>query len=258
MKNLLFILLLFFTSCSILNFGNKQSVKKVFTIDSILNKQQKYDDLQYKFMLKYTDNSSSYNIFGKFLNIRDSIIYMNFTAAFGINVARLYVSPDTALLYLPIQNELYVGGQDLFLKKYNVALDFNSLQAILTAQIFSYPYFVSLNDYKFTQDTVLHLDNVIYNKRNSKVIDVIHNFTFDKEYNISSLFIEDYVLNKNLYVDYQEYNDIDSSYRFPSFSNMKIVDFDTTNVSIKYKNIKFNENIKIDFQIPNNAKVIDL
>ncbi|MBN2664716.1 MAG: DUF4292 domain-containing protein [Bacteroidales bacterium] len=251
------IILLFFTitSCGIFK---KTTSYSQLNVDSLVLKQTSYNTISYKFLLKYSSSNQNINLFGNFLNFYDSVLIFDVSPGFGIKVANVFISPDTTIVYLPLQQEAYVGGADLFLNKYNIALNFYSLQSLFTANLFSYPYFIDINNYSIDKDSSLLLSNKIYNKRNNSITDILHFFRYDRNNNLSRVFIADYVLNKQINLFYSDFTIIDSVYNFPTRANVKLYDHDTTSFDFIFKNIKFNNNQTFEFILPANVKITNL
>jgi len=266
MKNFIYIILVFtFSSCMLFKKADNNDYLKV-SADTVKNYQDSllayninYNTLQYRFLAKYTKGDQKLTMYGKYLNINDSVIYANFSPGFGLIAAELYATKDTAFFYIPLQNTVYVGSDDLFLNKFNIAIDFGSIHSLACANVFSYPYFSNLSDYKpfsAVVDTIAYL-NIILNKRNPKIADVEHLFYCDyNNMNVSSTDIRDYVLNKFVSISYTDYKYIDTL-RVPSFIDITLIDVDTTSLSLTIKNVEFNKELDINFNFPDNEQIIN-
>ena len=256
MKHIGIVLILFFVGgCSI--FKSTPTVSTL-NVDTLIYNQVSYNSLSFKFLMKYNTGNQSVNLFGNFDNYYDSIIYIDLSPGFGIKVANILITPDTTIVYLPMQREAYVGGTDLFLNKYNVALNFYSLQAILTANLFSYPYFIDIKDYNVEFDTAYFVSNKIMNPRNSSVTDILHYFRYSSDNNISNLYVADYALNKVINVSYSNFSIFDDIFSLPVNTSVKLIQSDTTSFNIKYKNINYNNSPYIHFNLPSNVQIISL
>lgn len=217
-----------------------------------------YESVSYKFLLKYTSAGQSINLFGNYINYKDSVLFFDISPGFGITFAEVFISPDTTIVQLPLQKQAFVGGSDLFLKKYNIAVNFYSLQAIFNANLFSYPYFINIDDYTVSIDTSYFVSNKILNKRNKSFTDIFHSFRFYRSNNISNVNISDYVLNKQLLINYFDYNIIDSVYSFPNTANIQLIDVDSSFFDLKFKNVKYNNKPSFDFSLKSNVQIINL
>lgn len=256
MKYFIVIIFVFLiSSCALFR---KTTDNQLVNIDSVVLIKPDYETLSYKFLLKYISSDQSINMFGNFINYKDSLLFFDISPGFGIKFAEVFISPDTTIVYLPLQKQAFVGGSDLLLNKYNIALNFYSLQAIFNANLFTYPYFIHLDEYTVTSDTSFFVSNKILNKRNNSITDIFHSFRFNKNNNISNVTISDYVLNKQLLINYFDYNIIDSVYTFPNKAYIQLIDVDTSAFDLKFKNIKYNNNLNFDFSLQSNVQIINL
>lgn len=261
MKQLFFILFIFslfsISACSVFkNFSKKQEIVKDFVLDSIYSKTAQFETLSYRFAANYSSPDQNMSFFGSVSMIKDSLLYMKISPGLGITIAEVFATPDTFLVYMPMQNQYIAGGDRLLLDLYGVPLNFYSVQNLLTASVFSYPYFISLNDYglKFT-DTTTYFQNVV-NPSNNKIPDVVHIFDIDSSYLINSIIINDNVLHKDLNVKYKEYTNYNNIY-FPTSTFLSLYYIDTLTLNFKNKKVVFNKPISINFSIPEDAKIIN-
>jgi hypothetical protein len=254
---ILLILCFSFFSCSI--FKNKNKNNNVQTaqsvIDSVNFNNNQYKTLTFRFVSVYSDNSNKYTLYGKTEIIKDSILFIDLSLGFGISVANIYALKDTIILYFPIQNNYISGNKEVLLNQFGIAFDFYSLQSILTSQLFPYPYFYKINDYILTQDSLIHLSNIILNKSNNHITDVVHIFNINNDYTIHNFFIFDYILNKELYINYNTFIQIDKNIISDNF-NLKFITNDTLLLDFKYKKIEYNKSLNIIFNLPDDAKAI--
>ncbi len=261
-KYLFIIILIFFLfsvqSCFILKPPLQQKTLNLRDInDSIKNKIVDFDTLSFKMLIRYTSKTKSYTLYSNINMIKDSIIVIRTFLPLGINVADILLSPDTVLIYFPIQNSYSAGKKSYFLNNYNLAINFTSIQSILTGEFFPYPYFSRKGLYKFHADSVYHFSNKIYNKRNKKLISVQSDFSYNTAYLLKYINIDDFILKRNLFVNYVNYKKIDNFY-FPSVLNLQMSSVsDTLSIKMKIKSVKFHSNSKFIIKIPKNAKIIN-
>jgi Domain of unknown function (DUF4292) len=257
MKKLFFLIFIFsLTSCSVFkNISNKPDVVQEFTLDSIYSKTDDFETLSYRFAANYTSPDQSLSFFGSVKMIKDSLLYMKISPGLGITIAEVFATPDTFLIYMPMQNQYFAGNDKLLLNMYGIPLNFTSVQNLLTARFFSYPYFIDVLDYElFITDTTTSFENIV-NPKDNKIPDVVHNFDIDNSYLIEKLIINDNVLHKDLEAQYEDYKIYDNIY-FPSAIFLSLFYLDTLTLNFKNKKVVFNEPVSINFSIPDDAKVI--
>jgi Domain of unknown function (DUF4292) len=68
---------------------------------------------------------------------RDSVIYLSIQPFLGIELFKAELMQDSVKIFDKMNAKLYVGSYDLVFEKFGIKLDFNSLQALLTNQLFS-------------------------------------------------------------------------------------------------------------------------
>ncbi|MBN2892803.1 MAG: DUF4292 domain-containing protein [Bacteroidales bacterium] len=242
----------FMSSCHLLT---KTTKTNTITSSQLLDSVNKsFNDLTFRFSLKYKDKSSSYTAFGKAILYKDSLLYLSISPGLGITIAEIFINPDTLIVYFPLQNNYFAGNKELLLNKYGVALDFYSLQSIFTGNIFPYPYFYELNNYQAVTDSIFHLNNIIYNK-NSKFADVVHNFEISPDFLVLGFKIFDYVLYKSLFVDYYNYKLVEQVF-LPENIDLTLITTDTLFLNIKNKKFTLDSKANVDFLLPNDAQII--
>ena len=257
---ILIILFFLFVTSSCYTLKNRVNSDKISfnqIYDSIQSRNISYNNLEYKSLVKFSTAKENHLFYTSTIIYKDSSLYLSAILPFGINLAKILMSPDSVHFYSPIKNEYLKADSNFLIDNYNLALNYISLQSILTANFFPYPYFYSHNKYEFYSDSLFHFKNVIYNKRNSKIIDAKSNFSYDKKYLLKNVYIQDNVLKKELYINYSNYKKYDKNY-FPSIIEIIIITVtDTLTLTLKNKNFKTNTNPTIKFNIPSNAKIIN-
>jgi len=235
--------------------SDKISYNQIY--DSIKTRRFSYNNLEYKSLVKFSSSTEVHSFYSNVIIYKDSSLFLSAVLPFGINLAKILMTQDSIKFYSPIKNEFLKADSNFLLDNYNLALNYFSLQSILTANFFPYPYFYTPDKYEFYNDSLFQFTNIIHNKRNQKVIDATSKFSYNKEYLLENVFIEDNILKKKLYIKYSDYKKYNKNY-FPSFIEIKIIaNSDTMNLSFKNKNFKINTNSIIKFNIPSNAKIIN-
>ena len=257
MKTFLFVILFFLiSSCSLFRVSGSNKLSDSNILDSVFAKTSNFETLSFSFVAKYSDSQNNLSFFGKTQIIKDSVLFMEISPGLGITLAELYATPDTFLIFFPLKNNYYAGNSNLLLNNYGIPFDFISLQNILTASFFSYPYFIDIEDYEFVyENSVFSYKNVVFNKAEPKKIDVLHTFIISNLFFIDEFTVFDYVLHKDLvckYSKYRLYNDMN----LPENIDLTLISIDTVKLNLKRKKVVFNDNLKINFVIPNDAQII--
>ncbi len=154
---IIFFLLMFFTSCK-----SKQPIQKPkeerstntelqntpdstyakcrmdFKNAKSLTEFLKINEFTYRSMLarydvKYENGNDSYDVDIEVRTIKDSIIWVNLTYILGVNVARIYITPDSVKLVQHLPSKRYFKGDYAYLSKLlQTEVDFEILQALFS------------------------------------------------------------------------------------------------------------------------------
>ena len=96
--------------------------------------QFQFETLSMKAAIAASLNSSKepYNLTGNIRMIHDSVIWISVSPGLGIEAVRLYITPDSVFFMNRINNEYATTTFRFFNTQYQVDLDFNMLQSLLT------------------------------------------------------------------------------------------------------------------------------
>ncbi len=253
-KYIFLFLLLLFSACNITSHLIKHRDNNFTIKDSVIAHTLNYNSIEYKFYATYKDSRQTYSFTGTYINFKDSILYISISPGFGLKVAQILSKPDSSLIYLPLQRSYILDDNKIFIKKYNLAFDFYSLQNFLAGYFFPYPYFNKISEYQ--ADNKTHsIYSSLKNPRNTNITDVYHKCFFNEFYTLDSVSIVDFVLKNELYAKFENFRKYDMTY---IQSNIKAtyISFDTAYITLKIKNVKINMNPQINFKLPKNAKRI--
>ena len=266
MKKLIyiFLLLIIFSSCNIFkNIASKNDDKSNLPLnkllDSISNNSIDYNTLYIKYSAKYTTEEQNLNFYGTIRIQKDSALLITFSPGFGIEIGRALVTTDSIKFYSSMQNTYFKENSSFFQEKYGLFVNFSSIQALLTNQIFTYPYTSDVNDYTFLKDSNLYLlENKIFHPRNVQLIDIEHKILINSNnFQIDSIHIMDNITFKTFDVKYVEFQTIENK-SFPRNINFLLTDKQTTKLNFTFKKVLIDKKIKIKLKIPKNAKKMEI
>lgn len=189
---------------------NSDNYKNEILFDSILKKQ---NNNWYSSRMSIELSGTNEEEFSAFVvSNRDTIIYINISK-FGIEIARITLTPDT-LTFLNRFEHLYYQGDYSFIKKnYGFEINFNIIQSIILAEDFKD---FDNKCFKIVEsDTTIIFDTK--NRQNyQKTINIAQNIIFSK---VSNLILKNSITelnnNKQINIHYLNYTNIDNYY-FPS------------------------------------------
>jgi hypothetical protein len=92
-----------------------------------------YTSMVAKYDVNYKNGSDEFDFDIEVRTIRDSIIWINVTYILGVNVARIYITPDSVKLVMHLPNKKYFKGDYTYLSKLlQTEVDFEILQAMFS------------------------------------------------------------------------------------------------------------------------------
>lgn len=253
----LFFFSLSFSSCFILrNKSTTNILNNNYSINYFINKKPFFNYLSYKALISYKDKINNYSFYATFDFAHDSAFKCLASLPLGIKLAKIYLDKDSSLFYFPINNTFTFGDSLFFLNHYNLGVNFYSIQSLLTCTNFVYPFFVQNPNYSLKKDTLYYLTQTVYNKRNPKIVDAQTCFMYNNNFNLIKTTINDYVLNENLSIFYNNYQTNDGI-SFPSnFVILLSTTSDTVFINMKIKNVQLKTNSNFNVIINKNAKFI--
>jgi len=256
------ILILLVSSCGI--FNNKNNInnhettsKKSEILDTVAVNYLDYETLFIKYAAKYKSDNQNIGFSGTIRIIKDSAMLITLSPGFGIELGRLLITKDSVKFYNTFQNTYLAEDKTFFETNYGLSLQFETVEAMLTNQIFTYPITNKISDYKFGEDSTDYKYNfIVKNSRNEAVTAFKHETFIDKKYyKINSQIIEDNTNLRYLNIYYSDFLFMENTL-FPEKVNIKIEEKQNHELSFDYKKISVNKQFKVRLNIPKNAKEI--
>jgi hypothetical protein len=101
---------------------------------ALVENRFQFETLSMKATIAASSNTSqeSYNLTGTIRMISDSVIWISVSPGLGIEAVRLYITQDSVFFMNRINNEYAASTFGFFNTQYQVDLDFNMLQSLLT------------------------------------------------------------------------------------------------------------------------------
>jgi len=188
----------------------------------------------YSARLSIDISSSSSNEISAFLvNRRDSIIYLNINK-FGIELARVVLTPDSVKFVNRFEKTYYCGNYDIIKRMYGFSLNFDVLQSILLCEDFT--------QYSSENPTIKYSDSLIlisYPRRvNTKKTSAIHQeITFERTRNrILKNWLKDISSQQSAIISYHDFDNIEGEL-YPKTYTMELPG---TTIRIETKSTRIN------------------
>ncbi len=185
---------------------------------------------------------------GSTFNLRiekDKVIWLS--AKLGL--ARMMITPDKVRFYNKLDNEYFDGDYKLLSDFVGVDLDFNKVQNILLGQaIFDLkdePHKVSVNENSYAlqpknQNTLLELFYLIN----------------PSHFKMDSLKMFQQLKKRVLQVDYKSYQEVNKEVLPKDIRIIAVEDSDEVKITMEFKSLKLNEDVRFPFNIPTGYKEI--
>ncbi len=106
-------------------------------IANMHGRQAAFDFFSARFSGTASLNGDRYNISGSLRIRKDSAIYISVTPVFGIELARMVITPDTLRLLNRLESTYFEGEMQQLDRFYDTGLDFHMLQALLVGNDFT-------------------------------------------------------------------------------------------------------------------------
>jgi len=215
-------------------------------------------------------SKESFNLTGTIRMIRDSVIWISVSPGLGIEAARLYITQDSVFFMNRLTNEYTVSTFGFFNTQYQVDLDFNILQSLLTGNDFDYyestKFKASYDGGRYKLTAQERRKQKIYVRSNSDARRVLIQDTWlnAENFKIESVNIKALEnQQRRLQVDYSNFGKVEGQL-FPQRLTFEIFMQEAggknhkSSVSVTFSKIELNKEVAISFTIPEKYKKMEL
>ncbi|WP_299127090.1 DUF4292 domain-containing protein [uncultured Winogradskyella sp.] len=176
---------------------------------------------------------------------KDNVIWLN--APLGL--VRLMITPDKVMFYNKQSNEYFDGNYKLLSDFVGVDLDFNKVQNILLGQaIFNLkdqPHSVSVNENSYA----------LQPKEQSALLELFYLIN-PTHFKMDSLQLFQQLKKRILQIDYTSYQNVDNEVLPKDLRIIAVEGADEVSVTMEFKSVSLNEELRFPFKIPNGYKEI--
>jgi hypothetical protein len=130
--------LLFAVFISVYSANSQQLTSDSILLDSLFANTLKFENLSLKVNIDPGDLADAGNLKGHIRIRRDSVIWCSINAIGGIEVARIFLTPDSVKIIERISDQYLEGDYSLLKNELGIQLSFNDIQGILLNQFFVY------------------------------------------------------------------------------------------------------------------------
>lgn len=259
-RNLLYIILsltIILSACKSNKVTRKplEGKKTVFLLNQLKENEVNFKTFSAKSSITIESEKMNNSFKSTIRILKDSAIWVSVTPLFGIELARVLLTKDSLKVIDRINAEYFMGDYDYFYKKYKVALDFETIQAMLIG-----------NRIPFEEDEKLDfsIDNERYylgNTKKRKVVraekkpkkieneEVISFWLNPTTYKIEEMLISDLTNSRFVRAQFKNHLEIEN-HLFPTVLNFELTEKDKNKVEIEYSRIILDKPISFSFNIP--------
>jgi hypothetical protein len=230
--------------------------KTEYLIEQITRNEFKFEHLSLKAGVQLYQNDKKTPFKANIRIRRDSLIWVSITPALGIEVARVMITRDSVKVMNRIDRNYFIGDYEYINKRFNLELEFNTIQAILVGNAIAFEH-----DEKVT----LSIDKEKYylgnlKKRKAKNIDekpqridkqkeeVVSLWVDQNTFKVSNFIFSDLTANRFLTGNYEEFETIDNQ-SLPSVLNFDFQSEKPAKVNLQYSKVSLEGPLKFSFNI---------
>jgi len=261
----LFLFSIFFSSCNPQKKVIKAPIKEEgadYLFKSLKEHELKFTWFSAKFSAEYKNKGEKRSFDGQVRILHDSIIWLSFTPALGIEVMRLTITQDSVKFINRLNNTFFTGDYRYLNDFLNTNIDFDILQSFLIGNDLSFyeegKFRASLDkgQYKLSSADRMKLKKFVRNSQENMRI-LIQNIWIDPEtFKISQADVKEIRRpNIKLSATYAEYEKVEDQL-FPEVMNFEINAENKIEVSVQFNRISINTPQLFPFKIPQSYKQI--
>ncbi len=233
-------------------FMNESDANQTKTALIILNNHAKnaqvFSTISIKGTVNYNSEKTDQRAGIDIMIEKDKQIYIN-VRYIGISVAKALITPEEVKYYEKLNSNYFEGDYSLINNLLGTEVDFNRLQNILLGQLLD-----SKNDKTMIATIEDGMHKLTPIEKNE--IESVYFFE-DKNALLKKEAITDYFTDRSLTISYPNYQKI-HNFVIPTEINIEAKQEKVINLNIIYDKVSFNDNLPINYKVPNGYKKINL
>lgn len=235
-----------------------------YLYSKMLENEMDFKYLSAKFNIEYKENRKTTDLKGQLRIKKDSITWISFSPALGIEAARVLMTNDSVKFINRLNKTYFTGEYKLLGDVLNTTIDYSILQSIIIGNDLSqYDY----SKYRASIDGGLYRITILERKKirkylknennNPKVL--VQNIWLDPEnFRIRKVDLKELNEdNKKLDVQYEDYIEMDGQF-FPSKLLINISSQNPITISVKFVKVVLNKPMKFPFFISKKYKELSI
>lgn len=217
-------------------------------VEYIRNNDKGFNTYSIKYTGKFSSDAQNLRFRGLLRIVKGEKIWVSISPM-GIEAARILFTPEKIKFINRKNNTYFVSNYNYFQNQYNVDLNFDLLENILTNRFLLLPH----EEGDDVNKTDHGLYNVNYNGKDSTMQSFMINPALKK---LTQVVFKDLKKNATLSVEFKEFVDVEN-HTMPEQIHFNIEqDRKKVDVDLNYKKITVNKSFKTPFRIPSKYKQV--
>lgn len=251
------LLIILFASCSTKRNIIKEPLKEakaVYLLEKLAQSELQFEWFSAKFSIDYIYDKKLTEFKGQIRIRKDSVIWLSFSPALGIEMARLKITNDSVYFMNRI-NKTYLKGDYKFINDYlQTNIDFDILQSFIIGNDFQFyeksKFRAFIDNQEYRLSTMERHKLKKYVKQDESLKAFIQNIWLSPEtYKITRVNIKEFNNDKKLDARYDNFKDHEGQL-FPFDIVFEITADEKIIVEVDYSRIDINEEKSFPFTIP--------
>ena len=254
---LFFLLVILLASCSTKRNIIKEPLKEAkaaYLLEKLAESELQFEWFSAKFSIDYIYDKKLTEFKGQIRMRKDSVIWLSFSPALGIEMARLKITNDSVYFMNRI-NKTYLKGDYQFINDYlQTNIDFDILQSFIIGNDFQFyektKFRANIDNQEYRLSTTERHKLKKYVKQDETLKAFIQNIWLSPEtYKITRVNIKEFNNDKKLDARYDNFKDHEGQL-FPFDIVFEITADEKIIVEVDYSRIEINEKKSFPFTIP--------
>jgi len=226
-----------------------------FLFSKLKENELHFDQVSAKFNLDYIIDKKKTSFKGQIRIKKDSLIWVSFSPALGIEMARLLISQDSVKFINRIKKTYFKGDYDYLNAFFDVNIDFDILQALIIGNDLNHyengKFRASIDNMMYRLSTAdrRKLKKYVRSYEKQPKVFIQHIWLDPELFKISRQSLKEIQKeNKKLEVDYYKFMDLDGQL-IPANLYFHLIADTKIDVDVKYTKISKDESMKFPFKV---------
>ena len=205
-----------------------------------------YQTLQAKLSISYETPEESRSFKGDLRVKKDSAIWLSVTPLLGLEVVRVYITPDTVHILDRLHKQYIIEPLDVLEKRYGLPDDFSLLQALLIGDI--YPHFAHADTVQFVDSAY----QIVQEKGGLHQVLWVEPYSF----NLTRLNVHHKASNHRVEARFSDYESIDDQ-SFAETREWMLSSEDRFAAELGFSRVRINNPLQFTFVVPDKYERVE-